>query len=240
MPIEDVDALFEVEPTEFVRARDELAGRLRSEGRREEAEEVRRLRRPTIVVWALNQVARHHAKEVAALLEAGEAVRKAQRSRAGAKLREAGNDLQRQVVRVASKAAELGPRVSELEAALRAAALGGDGAEELRVGRLVAVPEAPTGMEMWTAGADDEPGPAPARDTGARRLEEAQARRAKAEDDAERARERVQRVEARIAELQDRLEDERAALAEARERARDAQRLAAKAARDVARLEGGT
>src|SRR6266699_2422478 len=38
-----VDELFAVEPAQFVRARDDLVRRLRSEGHRDEAEEIRRL-----------------------------------------------------------------------------------------------------------------------------------------------------------------------------------------------------
>ena len=241
MPVEDVDDLFEVPPAEFVRARDELAKRLHTEGRADEARDVKQLRRPSVVVWALNQVARHRPKEVERLLEAGDAVRKAQQSRAGARLREAGNALQAEVSRVATEAAELlgrAPRVHEVEAALRSAALGGAGsADELRQGRLREVPAAPTGMEMWTAGTEDdaEPEPDQGPDPSAKRLQEARSSHRKAETDAERARGRVERSEARVKELSARLADERAALDEARADLRDAERRVREAAREVAR-----
>ena len=69
------DELFACSPAGFVAARNALARRLRSEGDREAAEEVSRLRRPTQSVWALNQVARQDAALVAALGKASERLR---------------------------------------------------------------------------------------------------------------------------------------------------------------------
>jgi hypothetical protein len=63
---------------EFTRARDELARRLRKEGRREEADAVKALRKPTTAAWALNQLARRREADVARLLEAGKRLRQAQ------------------------------------------------------------------------------------------------------------------------------------------------------------------
>ncbi len=63
---------------EFVPARDALARELRKAGDRPAAVAVRDLRRPTVTAWALNQVARRQPDDVAALLEAAEAVGAAQ------------------------------------------------------------------------------------------------------------------------------------------------------------------
>jgi hypothetical protein len=63
---------------EFTRARDELARRLRKDGRRREADAVKGLRKPTIAAWALNQLARRREPDVTRLLEAGERLRQAQ------------------------------------------------------------------------------------------------------------------------------------------------------------------
>lgn len=52
---------------------------MRTEGRRDDAAHVAKLRRPTIAAWAVNQVVRRHRDRVAALLEAGLQVRRAQR-----------------------------------------------------------------------------------------------------------------------------------------------------------------
>ena len=72
--------LYASPPEGFIAARDALAKRLKDEGRADEAAEVKKLRRPSIVAWAVNAAARDHPEEVAALLEAGQALRRAQRS----------------------------------------------------------------------------------------------------------------------------------------------------------------
>lgn len=72
------DELFEADPKQFVGARDRLAKELRAEGRREDAESVKRLRRPSVSAWALNGVARHHPAAVAKLLTTVEDARAAQ------------------------------------------------------------------------------------------------------------------------------------------------------------------
>jgi hypothetical protein len=66
-----LDELFQVMPQDFVARRDELAKQLRKEGDRPAAAEVKKLRRPTASVWALNQLAHRHPDEVAELLAAG-------------------------------------------------------------------------------------------------------------------------------------------------------------------------
>lgn len=65
---------------EFTRARDELARELRKAGKREAADEVKALRKPSVSAWAVNQLARRHPQELKALVQAGDALRKAQRA----------------------------------------------------------------------------------------------------------------------------------------------------------------
>jgi hypothetical protein len=65
---------------EFTRARDELARELRRAGKREAADEVKALRKPSVSVWAVNQLARRHPQELKALVQAGDGLRKAQRA----------------------------------------------------------------------------------------------------------------------------------------------------------------
>ena len=72
------DDLYALPPGEFTRARDERAKALRKEGKREEADAVKALRKPTVAAWALNQLARRRAKDVERLLTAGEKLRAAQ------------------------------------------------------------------------------------------------------------------------------------------------------------------
>lgn len=78
---------------EFTAERDALAKRLRTDGDREEAAAVKKLRKPTVPAWAINQATRADAKAAKALLTAGEALAGAQEAMlsgsASADLREA-------------------------------------------------------------------------------------------------------------------------------------------------------
>src|SRR5206468_5728848 len=53
-----VDALFALDPSEFIAARDRDAKELRAAGRGDDAAFVKALRKPTVAAWALNQVVR--------------------------------------------------------------------------------------------------------------------------------------------------------------------------------------
>lgn len=91
---DDVDRLFAVGSSEFVRERNALADRLKGEGRAQEAADVRRLRRPRAVVWALNRLARSRPDDLGALVEADERVREVQQQGEGGLLREATREVQ--------------------------------------------------------------------------------------------------------------------------------------------------
>src|SRR5258705_9444994 len=71
------DALRDVPPREFVRARDALAARLAEEGKGTEAREIRRLPRPSPVVWALNRTAVAQPRALNALIQAVDRPRRA-------------------------------------------------------------------------------------------------------------------------------------------------------------------
>jgi hypothetical protein len=70
--------LFAVAPDEFVAARDWLARELRAAGDKDQAAAVKRLRRPAIPVWALNQVVNSDPRAIEELLAAVEAAQSAQ------------------------------------------------------------------------------------------------------------------------------------------------------------------
>ena len=72
--------LYALPREEFTRARDELARELRRAGKKEQADAVKALRKPTVSAWAVNQLARRHPVEARGLVRAGEALRKAQRA----------------------------------------------------------------------------------------------------------------------------------------------------------------
>ena len=76
---QEIDRLYASPPEEFIANRDDLAKRLKADGKATEAAEVKGLRRPTVAAWAANQVARQRPDEVAELLAAGAELHKAQR-----------------------------------------------------------------------------------------------------------------------------------------------------------------
>jgi hypothetical protein len=53
---------------------------LRRAGKKDQADAVRALRKPTVSAWAVNQLTRRHPQEARALVNAGEELRKAQRA----------------------------------------------------------------------------------------------------------------------------------------------------------------
>ncbi len=77
VPEAEIDALYGLPLEEFTNARNELAGGLRSQGKREAADWVGALAKPTSAAWAVNQVMRTQRDDARALLTAGERLRKA-------------------------------------------------------------------------------------------------------------------------------------------------------------------
>lgn len=75
--------LYGLPPEEFTSARNELARELKRAGKKEAADEVGALRKPTRSTWAVNQVARRRPQETRALVKAGDELRKAQRAVVG-------------------------------------------------------------------------------------------------------------------------------------------------------------
>ena len=74
MAADDADALYGLPLDAFVAERDALAKRLRADGRRGEADEVKALRKPSVAAWAVNQVVRSQPKPARALWKAGDAL----------------------------------------------------------------------------------------------------------------------------------------------------------------------
>jgi hypothetical protein len=83
---------------EFTAARDTLAKRLRSDGRREEADAVAALRKPSVAAWAANQAIRSQPAAARELWAAGDALTKAH-SRVVAGRRGAGDALREATAR---------------------------------------------------------------------------------------------------------------------------------------------
>lgn len=74
----DLDRLYGLPLAEFTPARDQLVTELRDRGDREAAAEVKKLRRPTLAAWVVNQLVRQKKKEIQEVLSVGEDVRAAQ------------------------------------------------------------------------------------------------------------------------------------------------------------------
>ena len=88
----DLDALFKLPLSEFIPGRKALAAQLKQSGRRDDAEYVMALVKPTVSAWAVNQLYWQHREAFDQLIETGQRFRQAQTSgRAGkiADMREA-------------------------------------------------------------------------------------------------------------------------------------------------------
>jgi hypothetical protein len=72
-------ALFSLPPEGFVAARDALAKELRSEGKRDHAARVAKLRKPTVPAWAINRAANDDPGAAEQLLASADRLAKAQR-----------------------------------------------------------------------------------------------------------------------------------------------------------------
>lgn len=164
--VDGIDQLYELEPGQFVAARDRLARQLRAGGDRDGATAVKRLRRPTVVAWALNQVARSHPEEVADLVEAGAAVGRAQAEALGggtsAELRDATRRRRQVASQLARTATELAGAAhhDEVVATIDAASFDPEAADLLRRGRLTRERPPPSGFGL--AAMPDPPGGAAA------------------------------------------------------------------------------
>jgi hypothetical protein len=157
----DVDELYRAPFGEFIAQRDALARSLRKEGRREDADEVKKLKKPALSAWALNQLPRD---EVKGLLAAGAALRQA---RGGDALRDATHDERDAVEDLASRASDLlresghpatDKTAAELRDTLHAAALDDEARDLLERGRLVE-PRRAIGL----GGFEGAPAPSPQR-----------------------------------------------------------------------------
>jgi hypothetical protein len=158
--IPGVDDLFAAHPADFVRLRDELAKRLKTDGGKSAAAAVKKLRKPSAVAGAVNRVARSDPQGIADLLDAAVEVRAAQAQAVkggdAAGLRTASRRWRELVQATAAKAAAVAGAQYRDEAAATIEAASAD--EELRgllvAGRLMAA-LSPSGFGL--AGMPDPP-----------------------------------------------------------------------------------
>jgi hypothetical protein len=165
---EEIDGLYGLPLDEFTRARDELARRIRQEGGRERAAEIKQLRKPSLPAWVVNQLARRRELDMQRLLKAGEQLAGAQveaiRAQSADAFLDTRRDEQDALEALAAHAreilAEAGRGTAPLDrvlATLRAGSLTEDGRALLKSGRLTEELE-PPGFEAL-AGLDLPAGP---------------------------------------------------------------------------------
>jgi hypothetical protein len=202
-----VDRLYGLPLDEFVGARDELAKQLRADDRREEADQVKALRKPPVAVWLVNQISRERELDVRRLLDAAEKLRKAQAA-GTEEFAEARRDETHALERLSAAAREIAKRegtghasVDRATRTIRAAAATDEGRELLRRGRLTEELEPPgfevlTGLVPATRRPKKKAPPRPARPS--KQARERVERLRKAEREAEREADRAEKEAARL------------------------------------------
>ena len=142
----ELDSLYAHSPEEFTAARNDLARRLKQAGQEGAAAKVKQLRKPTVPLWAVNQLARSHPDELRTLLDAADRLRTAQqdalRGAESGELRKATAD-EREALRKLTQRGEALARAASraiaperIAATLRAAAVDPAARELLAQGRL--------------------------------------------------------------------------------------------------------
>jgi hypothetical protein len=226
----EIDGLFALPLDQFVSARNELARRVRAEVGSEEAERVRRLRKPSLPAWAVNQLARKRPGDVAALLEATERSRRAALEGDASSLRSSARERNALVAGLTRAAADIleaagaaGARahLERIRNTLLASASDADAAELLRRGRLTEALEA-SGFDAFGAVA---PAPEPDPDEDQHERAAARDRLRALEGEADEAAARARRLEERAAAAEAEAAAARAAAKQARARAESARRM---------------
>lgn len=206
-PEDLVEELYGAPFDEFIARRDARARELRKEKRREEADAVKQLRKPTLSAWGLDQLARRDSDALDELLAAGAALRQA---KGGDTLRDATREERGAVARAAERAAGLlrdaGHAVTdktagEIRDTLHAAALDEETRDLLARGRLLE-PRQAIGLGGFALGDTPprEPEPSPAEKAERKPKETKKAKNAKADEArAEKARREAEAEERRAA-----------------------------------------
>jgi hypothetical protein len=221
------DGLYDVEPSEFVAARNALVKALKAEGEKAEAARIAALRRPSPGAWALNTVARRDGPLVKVALEAVRSLRDASGGTDGAAVRwavGAEGEATRAVVRAAADVLREKAAAHELDlmATVRASADDDGLAAAIQAGTLTEL--------RSSSGFGFDPEAAPA-DRPAKRHaapdDTAERERAAAEEEARRHRaelaDRLGRLESKAHRLTERAEAAEQAALEARREADEAE-----------------
>ena len=245
--------LYELPLEEFTSARNQAAQQLRKAGERELGEQVKGLRKPSVAAWTLNRLGRRRPELVAALLDAGLALREAQErllnSGERGLLRDAAAEERRLVGETVAAAEamlrEAGQAVSpalhnKLWETAHAAALDPELGQTLRQGRLVEdrqlsdlglIGGLGAGPDSGAATAPKSAKPAPPEPTpkNQRRLEQARVRKQELEEKLRSAQGAADEAEAQLRQAQRALRNAEAEAARALTGAERAQAAAERA-----------
>ncbi|MEU5253597.1 hypothetical protein [Streptomyces longwoodensis] len=154
------DELYGLSPSDFTSVREVRAKGARSEGDRDLAERIHRLRRPTLSAWASNLLVRDQPEEARRLLRLGEALRQTTEELDGDQLRELSAQQRKVTSALARQAADLarqaGQPISEearreVQETLQAVLADPDAGQEWAEGRLAKPLSAPVGFPALSA-----------------------------------------------------------------------------------------
>jgi len=240
---DDVAGLYSVPLNEFIRERDALAARLKDDGQKEEAARIKALRKPSVAVWALNQLAQRRPDEVADLIRTGDRLRSTQEETLqggdAADLRTVAGERNRLVARLADEASSIleqagsapGPHLEKIKNTLLAATSDQEAADML--GRGVLTTElAPSGFE-GIFGMAAPPEGAPEEDDGAAERETLERSVRKLEAAANEAEKKAARLVAKADEAERVAEDSKRRAADAVQTAKQARAEADSASADL-------
>jgi hypothetical protein len=200
---ETIDALYALPAERFTQARNDAASELRGKGRREDAERVKALRKPTAAAAAVNRVVREQRRETERFLRAAAELRDAQFAGKGdvAAATKGQREALERLIRAGGE---------EVRQSLLAAAVDDDAAAELLEGRLERELE-PRGFGTLLSHARPQP-PPPAKqrpdDRAARaRLQDAKTALSSAESEEREARRRWERSQRELEQAQAAVQD---------------------------------
>jgi hypothetical protein len=225
---EELERLYLQPPERFTAERNALAKRLREEGDREASEEIKKLRKPSLAAWLVNQLGLREPDDVARLMDAGERMRAAEESmlagRADAdELRAAATAVREALERLSARAREIAAEdgrklnqatLDRVAETLQAVSTDEAVAESVRSGHLAKETKRATiGSGRGTTARRSR-----SRKGRAKRDDREQARRElkEAEDELERAQGHRDRAQGEVEKLAERLKEARAELAQAK------------------------
>ncbi|HEX5404976.1 MAG TPA: hypothetical protein VFX16_22020 [Pseudonocardiaceae bacterium] len=160
-----LDELFAAPREEFTALRDSRVKQARSAGDRQLVDQLKRLRKPTVAAWLVNQVSRAHPDDIDRLAQVGDALRAAHHALAGEQLRDLSsrrNELIHVLTAharvIAANAGHLvgDAAVEQIENSWTAAVTNADAAAAVRAGQLSSALQ-PTSAQDWLTAAMGTP-----------------------------------------------------------------------------------